>query len=50
MRVPLGHMKERQVGLDRPPAMHYDGLEAGSLTLLVFWLIDFGGRNLGHLR
>ena len=29
--APLGHVEERQVGVDRPPAMHHDCLEAGAL-------------------
>ena len=31
--TPLGHRKERQVGVTRPPAMHHDCLEAGALLL-----------------
>ena len=29
-RSPLGHSKERKVGVDRHPAMHHNGLEAGA--------------------
>ena len=29
--APLGHMEERKVGVDCPPAMHHDCLEAGAL-------------------
>ena len=31
VRAPLGHGKEKQVGVDCPPAMHCDDLGAGAL-------------------
>ena len=32
-RTPLWHNNERQVGVNRPPAMHHVGLGAGALLL-----------------
>ena len=41
---PLGRIKERQVGIDRPTAMHQMALGPEH-----FWVADFGWI-FGHLR